>query len=318
MNDEFLAGLEEKLSEFVESAGNIKDGIADFTENVQTVIEEIQTWAEGMVLDVNSMFDYMFDAPMAVWNAVLELIGVVAITSPEEFSELAWSYVTNDIMEWTLTIGSTLFLTFSLINMLRQTSDLKHGITAERWIEIGISIVLGDYVMLYGTELMSLMFKVAKITTKHFLVEEGLTFAPIDRDIGVTQFMQYFGIIYLVVSLVCSGTMLFVVYRRYLKLYAIVALAPIAWSTIPGGHGISATASAWLKAFLTKCFEIVVIAIFIAIASKMCNAINLGQALGSAKLFDGAVQILQNMLTMVILAGSVCGAEEFMRRTFGL
>lgn len=253
-----------------------------------------------------------------IWNYTMSLVGILAGTTPEEFSSAAWSYVVNDLMSWTLTIGSSLFSSFYLINMLRQTANLKQGITAERFIETGITVILTNYAMLYGTELMSIMFDISGTMSESLLLESNLTIRQGDFDFGQTIAIFVFGLIYMVVALVCSFTILFVVYRRYLKLYAVTGLAPLAWSTIPGGHGISSTASAWLKTFLTYCFEIVVIAVFIAIASKMCTAIDFGDMDGIGEWGDGAIQYLQNMLTMIILAGSVGSAEMFIRRTFGL
>lgn len=60
------------------------------------------------------------------------------------------------------------------------------------------------------------------------------------------------------------------------------------------------------------------IVIAIVIASKMCNAINFGTLAGTAGVFDGAVQALQNICTMVLLAAVVKGMDVFMKRTFAL
>ena len=254
-----------------------------------------------------------------LWNAFMQIIGVIAYKTPEEFSTSAWEYVVGDVMHWTLTIGSSLFISFFLINMMRQTSDLKQGITLERMIEMGIGVLLGNYAMIYGVELMSILFKIAGVASQAAIENNGLQFAQSDWDIGAQLLSFFIALVYFVVVLVCGISMIFIVYRRYLQLYAIVGLGPLAWSTITGGRGISATAVSWFKTFLVKCFEIVVVALFITIASKMCGGINLGQASGGiASLFDGAVELFQNMLTMIILAGSVASSEVFLRRTFGL
>lgn len=264
-------------------------------------------------------FIEFINASNILWNAFMQLIGVISGLTPEDFSASAWAYVVGDVMNWTLTIGSTMLAGVFLINVFRQTSDLRQGITLERMIEIGIAFILGNYVMLYGVSLMSIMFEIAGVSSNAAINNSGLQFAQADWDLGATLLSFFLALIYLVVVLVCGISMVFVVYRRYLQLYAIVGLGPIAWSTIPGGRGISATAVAWLRTFLTKCFEIVVIALFITIAGKMCGGINFGQASdGIATLFDGAAELFQNMLTMIILAGSVASSEAFLRKTFGL
>lgn len=264
-------------------------------------------------------FVEMINASNILWNAFMQLIGIISGLTPEEFSSAAWTYVVGDVMNWTLTIGSSMLASFFLINFLRQTSDFRQGITVERMVEVAIGIILGNYMMLYGVSLMSIMFKIAGVTSSAFISSNGITFAQSDWDIGASLLAFFLVLIYLVVVLVCGISMVFVVYRRYIQLYAIVGVGPVAWSTIPGGRGISATAVSWLKTFLAKCFEIVIIALFITIGGKMCGGIDFGQASdGVGTLFDGAVELFQNMLTMIILAGSVGSSEAFLRRTFNL
>ena len=251
------------------------------------------------------------------WNLIMELVGVIASTTPEEFSTTAWYYTKVLIMNWTLTLGSSLFSSFYLINMLRQTANLKQGITAERFVEISITVILGNYAMLYGINLMNLIFDITGTISEAFMIESRPTFAPLSPETG-TFYNALVHLIYMAVTLVCGFTILFVVYSRYLNLYLLVGVAPMAWSTIPGGHGISSTATAWLRTFLAKSFEIVIIVFAINIASRMCMGINLAVFGNATGLAGGTIQILNNMLTMIILTGGVKGAEMFMHRTFNL
>lgn len=264
-------------------------------------------------MDISNFFSFS----NVFWNMIMELIGVISATTPQEFSNLAWYYTKVLIMNWTLTIGSSLFSSFYLINMLRQTSNLKQGITAERFIEISITVILGNYAMIYGIQLINLIFDITGTISEAFMLDSRPSFAPLNSEAG-TMFSLVLSFVYVIVTLVCGFTILFVVYSRYLNLYLLVGVGPIAWSTIPGGHGISSTATSWLKTFLAKSFEIVIIVFAINIASRMCMSINLGSLVGASGLFEGGIQILNNMLTMIILTGSVKGAEMFMHRTFGL
>lgn len=142
-------------------------------------------------------------------------------------------------------------------------------------------------------------------------------FVQSDMDGGAIFFYAVFGIIYFAVCLVSSVTIFLTVYGRYLQLYLLVLSAPIALSTIPGGPGISQTAGAWFKTLLAKSFSIVLIALAIIIASKMCAAIDFGQLAG-IEAADGFIQALQNIFNMLLLTASVKGVDEFMRRTFAL
>lgn len=263
---------------------------------------------------------FLFDIPAWIWSVVMKAVGLIAGTTPMEFSSVTWNYVVNDLMNWTLTIGSSLFVTFYLINMIRQTANLKQGITVERSIEIMISVMICNYAMVHGVELMRILFQIAGVWSKSIIITDGRMILQMDIDSGRFTVFLLLGLIYGIVSLVCSFTILYVVYKRYLELYVVVAVGPLAWSTIPGGSGISSTASAWLRGFLAKCFEIVIIAFFISVASKMCTAIDLLVFDDKSVVgwFDGGIQLIQNMLTMILVAGSAGGAEAFMRRYLGL
>ncbi len=261
---------------------------------------------------------YIFDLTALLWNCVMQLVGIVAGTTPQEFSIYAWNFVVNDLMNWTLTIGGSMFTTFYLINLLRQTANFSQGITLERFIEISISVMFSNYAMLHGVTLMSQLFKIAAVWSNSLIITNGLSILQADWDLGRIVAMIFLSLIYFIVVLVSSLIILYVVYRRYLELYAMVGIGPIAWSTIPGGHGISNTFYAWLKGFLAKCFEIVIIAIFISIASMMCYAVNLFGATDLNNAFSGAVQYMNNILTVILVAGSALGAESFIRRNLGL
>lgn len=261
---------------------------------------------------------YVFDLGSGLWNSVMQLVGIVAGTTPQEFSSHAWNFVVNDLMNWTLTIGGSMFTTFYLVNLLRQTANFSQGITMERFIEISISVIFCNYAMLHGTSLMSQLFKIAATWSSSLMYTDGLSILQADWDLGKVVAMLFLSLLYFIVVLVSSLTILYVVYRRYLELYAMVGIGPIAWSTIPGGHGISNTFYAWLKGFLAKCFEIVIIVIFITIASKICYSVNLFGATDFNNAFSGGVQYMNNILTVALVAGSAAGAEAFIRRNLGL
>lgn len=254
----------------------------------------------------------------AVWNFMLGMVGTTASMTPQHFSSYTWMYVTNVVQSWTLAIGATLLNIMFMVGIIRKTVNLKDNFTMETIVESLIKVIMGNFLLLNGNQLMQLLFSMAAGMAEGFLVDMPLSFEQLDTDLGSEIFYLIFGIIYMLVALVCSCMIFLTVYNRYLYLYMLVAVGPIAWSTIPGGTGISSTASSWIRTFFAKCFEIAVIAIAITIAAAMCRSINFGDLDGLGELVDGAAQALQNMATMVILTGAVKGADTFMHRAFGL
>lgn len=255
---------------------------------------------------------------VAFWNMMLNLIGINAVQTPASFSQVTWDYVTMDIYPWMLAIGATILNISFYVGFIRQANNLKQNFTLEVVVECGIKVAIGNALLVSGVSLMEHFFQLASYLSGSILLETPVIFAQSDSDVGSVVFYAVFGMIFCVICMVCSIMIFLTVYGRYLQLYLLVAVAPVAIGTLPGGPGMSQSAFAWIRTFLSKVFSIVVIMLTIVIASKMCNAIDFGSMDGVAGAFDGAVQALQNICTMILLTASVKGVDAFMKQTFAL
>lgn len=253
-----------------------------------------------------------------IWNLMLKLIGATVGQTPDTYSELAWGYVQYEIYPWMLAIGQSLLVTFAMVGYLRQAGDIKRDMTLEALVDCGIKLILASALMVSGLDLMQLLFSMAAKLSGGILTSTPVIYMQLDMDVGAFLFYLFFGFLYFMVCLVCAGMIFLAVYGRFLNLYLLVLSAPIAMSTLPGGQGMSQTAYAWLRTFLAKTFEIVLIALAIVIGSRLSNLIDFGKLDGVAGIFDGAIQALQNLSTMVLLTASIKGMDVFMRRTFAL
>lgn len=267
---------------------------------------------------IASLLTPFYSAGIAIWNGMLSMIGMVSVNTPETFSEGTWTYVTDTMYPWALSIGAMMLNIFFFIGIIRQTSNLKQNFTLEIFVECCIKVVFGNALMLSGLELMKSFFSMASGICGSLMLETPELFVQNDTDLGSVLFYMLFGFIFLIVCMVCSVMIFLVVYGRFLQLYLLVISGPIAWGTIPGGPGISQTAVAWLRTFLAKVFEVVMIVIAIILAGKFCNSIDFGTMSGIGGIFDGAIQALQNICTMVLLTASVKGMDGFMKRVYAL
>lgn len=273
----------------------------------------------GLFDSIGSFLNMAYTVGTAIWNFALVLIGMTAAETPQSFSILTWRYVIYNLWPITAGIGAVLLNLSFFIGYMRQASNLKQDYTAEIFVESAIKVVAGNYLLLNGQTLIKLFFTIASSLAGSILTGTTITFTQNSSDTSSTVFYILFGGIYIMVCLVCAGMVFLTMYGRYLQLYLLAATAPIAFGTLPGGPGMSQTAFAWIRTFLAKVFEIVLIVIVIVIASKMCNAIDfnsLNEMISDS--LDGAVQALQNMATMVLLAATVKGMDVFMRRSLAL
>lgn len=277
------------------------------------MLDAITEWFTNLLMGPN------YEIGNEIWNLVMALVGNLITTTPQGFSSEAWDYVSNTLYSWALGIGIALLNIFFLVGFFREASNLKENVTWETLIMYGFKLVLANGLMHSGLKIMREFFVMASKLTGQVYFDAVPPFSTSDIDVGTVLFFQLFGLVYVLIVLICGGIILFTVYGRYLKLYLITAVEPIALSTLAGGRGMEQSAYAWIKSFLVAVFEIVIIGMTMTIAGMMISHLDFGAA-GSGLLSyaDGFLQVLQNMLTMVIMTGAVKGADHMLRRTFAL
>lgn len=282
-----------------------------FMENLGNIIEDI---LDAVFDSMGGELSYVFGT--GLWNMMIGLITTTAGTTPEQFSSTAWNYVTNVVYDGCLSVAAMILNVMYLIGLMRQAVKLRENYTAEMLVDALIKVIIANFGLVNGLTIMKQFFGLAATLSTALLGNNsGLYFEQQEHDLGSVFFFLLFGILYFIVSLVCSALIFLAVYSRYILLYFLVGVAPFAWVTLPGGSGVSNTFFAWLKTFLAKTLEIVAMAILIGIGSALCKKIDFGSIDGIGQ---GAIQAVQNLATMVLITASIKGVDITMRRVFGL
>ena len=312
-----FAGIKDTITQAVSTAvSNAMSGLGNTIG--QAITNGIDNAVHAVAIGLQALVDPFYLIGVAFWNMMLGLIGITAAQTPEMFSQGTWAFVTLDIYPWMTVLGATLLNISFYIGIIRQSNNLKQNFTLEILVESGIKVCIGNALMVSGLSIMGKFFDIASLLSGGIIFETPVVMAQSDTDAGSILFYAFFGMIFCLICIVCSIIIFLTVYGRYLQLYLLVAVSPVALATLPGGPGMSNTAYAWIRTFLSKVFEIVLIILTIVIAAKMCNGISFGQMSGIVGVFDGAVQALQNICTMILLTASVKGMDVFMKRTFAL
>ena len=255
----------------------------------------------------------------AIWEGTFALLGVLLGTTPMAFSTAAWNLVENVLFPWSQGIGIALLNVMFLIGYIRDNTNLKENMTVESFVLAIIRIIVSNGLIIGGMQLIKTFFKLASLLTQEIYTASTPTLQMDNMDAGSGLFFALFGVIYVLVAIVCCFMILLAVYGRYLKLYILAATLPVAVATIAGGRGVQNTAFSFIKGFFGTAFEIVVIGIVLTIGSIMISSIDFFTiSTGLLSYHDGMSAALQSMLTMILLAGAVKGAESFMKRYFGL
>lgn len=255
----------------------------------------------------------------AIWNVTMRMICGVITRTPEEFSEGTWDFVTDTLYPWSQNIGLAMLNTCLMIAFFQAVSNFHQNITQELLVEAMVKIVVCNVLFLQLPKLMTTLFGMAELATGELFTLQAPVLTASDNDFTAKLFYWLFGALMVLVAVVCSIMMLLTVYGRYLKLYMLYVTAPLAAPLMVGGHGMEASFYGWLKAFLLNCFEVVVIAMTMVLAWRLIGSgFSLFSDEGLASYFDGGLQALNGLFTMILMTVSVKGANSFLAKTFRL
>lgn len=255
----------------------------------------------------------------AIWSGAFSMMSGLLCTTPMTFSTSAWEFVANTLYMWSLGVALAFLNILALIGYTREASNLKEQITIEMFAMMCLRLVITNVVFIKLLDIMQSFLRLSAELSSNIMLISSPTFGLENFDAGTIFFFCIFGVLYVLVSIVCSLIMLLAIYGRFLKLYMIVALAPIAMVTIAGGRGINNTAYTFIRSFIATCFETVVIVVALTVASKMMSSIDFGIIEDNLlSIVDGFGSAIQSMMIMILLTASVKGSESFIRKYFGL
>ena len=272
--------------------------------------------------------------PMVIWNLCMymavSLMGYDFPFAPEtglqdlpifgpliQFIQEHSVYV-EDIYNWFMGAGLVLLNLFCLIAFCRQASRLRENVTLEMWIELFVKVVVGNVLMLEGLNIIRAFLNVASSTSNVFLSLSNVDIVTSNIDLGAVLGYVLIGIFFLIGSVICGIMIVVTVAKRVINIYILTCIMPIACSTLAGGPEIERSGWAWLKTFLSTCFEIVIIALVFSLGG-MLNAALQSVAIGDVNgWFDGFLSVLCDMIYMIFLTVSVAGAGGLLRRAFDL
>lgn len=206
--------------------------------SVYTIAQELWNFVMGIAYTLMGKNVTSFTTPAI--NAIAQALGLGGNIG-------AWDYIKNTAFPLFLSMGAVFLNMFTLIGFCRQASNLKEGITMEAWIELFIKLVVANILMTNCLDIMQEFTGFAITTTKVLLPKGVPTVIGGDYDAGFRLAMLMLAPIYLIISGVCSITVLIEILGRFLNLFMLMAVAPLALSTLAGGRGLENSAIAWFK-----------------------------------------------------------------------
>lgn len=258
-----------------------------------------------------------------LWNHVMYIVTALMGMNLSDFTADgagAWEYISNTVFPLFLGMGAVFLNMFSMAGFCKQSSNIKEGITTEALIELFIKLVAANMLMLNSLEIMQEINLFSTQATAILLNSNNIpSIVGDDFDVGFTIAMMSVGLIYLIMSGVCSITILIEIAGRFINLFMLIGIAPVALSTIAGGRGIEQTAISWFESFLASSLQLIAIGLVIQLVSKInWSLTSIMDSGGLSSWFNGGVGVVSSLIFMPLLTASVKKSDDFIRRTLAL
>lgn len=258
-----------------------------------------------------------------LWQFVMHLVYALLGMDITDFTADgagAWEYIKDTVFPLFLGMGAVFLNMFVMAGFCKQASNLKEGITIEALMELFIKLVAANMLMLNSLDIMQEFTSFSIRASRLLLGDNSVpSIAGDDYDVGFNLAMSSLGLIYLIMAGVCSISILIEVVGRFVNLFMLMGVAPVALSTIAGGKGFEQSATSWFKSFLTSICQIIVIVVVIQLAAKINWSITAyADSGGLSSWFNGAVGVVASLIFMPLLASCVKQSDNFLRRAFAL
>ncbi|MDD6667751.1 MAG: hypothetical protein PUE58_07360 [Lachnospiraceae bacterium] len=263
----------------------------------------------------------LYNLGQQIWNWFMGVTcSLMQSDTLETISPDAWNFVSNTVYPWMLSAATVLLNLFFMIGFIRQSTNLRENMTIENWVELIIKVIIANSLMVQGISLMQSFFTVASdMKSVFFPSGTSINIQPSDVDVTTVLSEIVVGLIYLLVCIISGLVIMIEVFARFLNLYLLISVAPLALSTMAGGRGLENTAISWFKSFLANVFQIVIIALILRIGGLMISNWGFSNDNGNAlDWFDGWQAVLTSLAQITLITSAVKGSDAFMRRAFDL
>ena len=267
-------------------------------------------------------FNPLIQVGCAVWNWCMKIVLMQFTMSPLSIAGgEPWKDVAENIYPTFLAAGSTLVCIWCMVAFCRESVDIRQAFTQEKAVFIFVKVIIANFAMVSALSWLPSIYAMASGLTPADMDTVEFDATEIGMDSGgifaLTQLTTWLlSLVFLVAAAVCGFTIIFAVYRRVIDLLLLIPMAPLALSSAAGGMGISRSAEAWVRTFLSTNFQIVVMGLALRIGSKVIgNGTILTEQVSIEFSF---IHIFEMVFCMVLLVGLVKGAEGLLKRAFAL
>lgn len=268
----------------------------------------------------------LLEVVFAFWNSQVRLVFEMLGQSPEAFKGGGpWGVITS-INPLFVGIGSSLVVLFFIIGFCSESIDVREEMRFEVVLRMLMRIGIAQWLVSYNLPIMKALFTSCGNLVRLLGGSQSaeLTIDPAQAEVienlgfGTSIVFLILAVFLSLIVIICGFFLIYNVYFRFLRIYAIVPFGAIAGSTLAGNRGISHTFTTYMKYFISVVFE----AVTMALAILLCNAfISSGLPSFTGDYADWAktlVYLGEMTFAIALTVGSVKGAQNITSKALGL
>lgn len=268
----------------------------------------------------------LLDMVFGFWNNQVNLVFGLLGQSPVDFKAGGPWGVIEQIEPIFVAVGSSLVVLFFVIGFCSESIDVREEMRFEVILRMLIRVGLAEWLVANSVTVLKAFF--TSVGNLVGLLSNGnkstlkidSTQAEIIKNLGFGEslIMLILTALISIIIIICGFFLIYTVYFRFLRLFILIPMGALAFSTLGGNRGVSHTAVSYFKNFLSVLLE----SVTMALAILLCNAfINAGLPAFASDYADWTqtlIYLCEMTFTIALTVGSVKGAQSLTSKAFGL
>lgn len=252
----------------------------------------------------------------SAWNASISFVYAILKQNPAggTFSSV-WAIV-QALSNSLTSVGASLAALYFVIGFCRDSIDVRQDLNLNHTIKLFIRLLLTTGALVSSTSMIPVLFEWAialtNINTAALQFDASSVMEITGADESFILIKWLLGLVFAFAAVACAFTLISSVCGRFFRLLMIVPLSTIGLAGFAGGGTFSQSGIAWIRTFLSYTFEIVVMALVLAMSGAFVENTTFFQT------DDAILKTIELILKMIIVTSSVKGAEDTLRRALSL
>lgn len=260
------------------------------------------------------------------WNNQVSLVFSLLGQSPVNFKGGGPWGVIEGVEPIFVAVGSSLVVLFFVIGFCSESIDVREEMRFEVILRMMIRVGIAEWLVVNNVSIIKAFFTAAGNLVS-LLSAGNSTTLTIDSTqaetiknlgFGESLIMLILAALLSIIIIICGFFLIYTVYFRFLKLFILVPMGALAFSTLGGNRGVSHTAVSYFKYFLSVVLEAVTMALSIIVCNAFINAGLPEFANSYAAWAQTLIYLCEMTFTIALTVGSVKGAQNLTSKAFGL